>query len=150
MLRFRQLAAAVLLVMVAMPAAVSPGQQAAEQLEGIVKAVDVDKSTLVITLTRDKDEKDQTFNLAKEVAVSINKKAGKLAELKSGMRVRLALSDNKQAVVAIDEQPLRTQAEYRDCPRCGKGCGFELSRNGARASPSTKGTASAGARSPTS
>jgi hypothetical protein len=127
-------AAAALLVLVVSIAAISHACQPAERIDGILKAIDLDKNTVVVMVTRDKDE-DRAFDLPKDVAVTINgfrlgfqPKPGKLADLKAGMRVRVQLSDDKKSVVSIDEQRSQQGAARRDCPKCKATCGLELSR----------------------
>lgn len=112
-----------------------PPEETVPGLDGILKAVDTGKNTLRIMVTGEKDEKDFIFSLTKTIAVTVNgarlgfqKKEGKLADLKAGMRVRLTLSDDKKNVVGIDEQRSQQGAQRRNCPKCGTCCGLELSR----------------------
>jgi hypothetical protein len=128
-----KLAAAALLVTAMTTFAVNQPAPATK-LEGILKAVDADKGTLEIMITRDKDE-NITYPLAKNVAVTINgsrigylKKDGQLADLKQGMRIRIRLGDDKKTIANVDEVRSQQGAQPRACEKCKSACGLELSR----------------------
>jgi hypothetical protein len=82
-------------------------------VEGVVKAVDAEKSTITIGETRwlpgtGKDLPasggEETFSAAKDARVEIDGKAGKLAGLPAGTQVRLNLSVDRKTVNRIQGQ----------------------------------------------
>ena len=60
----------------------------AATLEGTIKKVDADKSTLVVT---DKDKKDVTVTVNKDAKLTLDGKAAKFADLKEGQKVSYEL-----------------------------------------------------------
>jgi hypothetical protein len=68
----------------------------AATLEGTVKKVDADKSTVVVT---GKDKKDVTVTVNKDAKITPNGKKAKLADLKEGQTVKVTHEDNKASEV---------------------------------------------------
>jgi hypothetical protein len=74
-----------------------------QKYQGVVKALDVSRNTLSLTVRQKGKDVDKTFNLTKKVQVQVAGKAAPLADVKAGMRVALKLSKDKKAVVEIKE-----------------------------------------------
>jgi biopolymer transport protein ExbD len=72
------------------------GIASAATLEGTIKKVDGDKSTLVVT---DKDKKDVTVTVIKDAKITLDGKEAKLADLKEGQSVKVTHEDNKASAV---------------------------------------------------
>jgi len=68
----------------------------AATLEGTIKKVDADKSTLVVT---DKDKKDVTVTVNKDAKLTLDGKAAKFADLKEGQKVKVTHEANKASEV---------------------------------------------------
>ena len=85
----KSVASLVVLVLVA-------GIVCAATLEGTVKKVDADKSTVVVT---DKDKKDVTVTVNKDAKITLDGKKAKLADLKEGQAVKVTHEDNKATEV---------------------------------------------------
>jgi biopolymer transport protein ExbD len=85
----RSVASLVVLVLVA-------GFVSAATLDGTIKKVDGEKSTLVVT---GKDNKDVTVTVIKDAKITLDGKAAKLADLKEGMTVKVTHEDNKATEV---------------------------------------------------
>ncbi len=72
------------------------GIACAATLEGTIKKVDGDKSTVVVT---DKDKKDVTVTVNKDAKITLDGKAAKFADLKEGQTVKVTHEDNKASEV---------------------------------------------------
>ncbi len=68
----------------------------AATLEGRIKKVDTDKSTLTIT---EKGDKDVTVTVNKDTKITVNGEAAKLADLKKGQKAKVTHEDNKASKI---------------------------------------------------
>ena len=69
--------------------------------QGQVKAVNPAKNTITLTITRRGETVEQTFDLTKDVAVTL---LGRLSDVKPGMQVSLNMSKDKKTVAGIKEE----------------------------------------------
>src|SRR5262249_23792920 len=71
--------------------------------EGVLKAVDVGKNTITLNVIVKKGEPgvDRSFAAAKDVQVSIDGAAGKLADLPVDARIAVQLSADQKTVLAV-------------------------------------------------
>lgn len=69
-------------------------------VKGVVKAVNVDKSTITVTVKVKKETEDKTFEVS-EAKVQINGEKKTLADVKEGMEVVCKLSEDGKSVVGI-------------------------------------------------
>jgi biopolymer transport protein ExbD len=72
------------------------GIATAATLEGTIKKVDADKSTVVVT---DKDKKDTTVTLNKDAKITLDGKEAKIADLAAGQTVTVTHDDTKASKV---------------------------------------------------
>jgi biopolymer transport protein ExbD len=68
----------------------------AATLEGTIKKVDSDKSTLVIT---NKDKKDVTVTVNKDAKITLDGKMAMLADLKAGQQAKVTHEEEKASEV---------------------------------------------------
>ncbi len=71
--------------------------------QGVVKALDVSKNTITLTIRRRGKDIDQTFALTRNVRVQVAGRAADLSGVNAGMQAALKLSKDKKAVVEIKE-----------------------------------------------
>ncbi|HXG09666.1 MAG TPA: hypothetical protein VNK04_07745 [Gemmataceae bacterium] len=70
----------------------------AATLEGTIKKVDSNKSTVVVT---GKDKKDVTVTVNKDAKITLDGKKAKLADLKEGQTVKVTHEDNKASELEV-------------------------------------------------
>ncbi|MBI3466646.1 MAG: hypothetical protein HY000_26835 [Planctomycetes bacterium] len=68
----------------------------AATLEGTIKKVDANNSTVVVT---GKDNKDATITVNKDAKVTLDGKAAKLSDLKEGQSAKVTHDNNKATAV---------------------------------------------------
>jgi ferric-dicitrate binding protein FerR (iron transport regulator) len=90
--------------------------KAPERADGVLKTFDAFRRSITV-MTADKDGEivDQTLRLLPDVAVVLNGKPGKLASLRVGKQVQVRLSDDRKAVIEIQQE-----VQGLDEPRSGE------------------------------
>jgi RNA polymerase sigma factor (sigma-70 family) len=75
-------------------------------LAGTVKVVDVEKNslTLAVVVRKGESAQEQSFNVAKDAALRIDGKDGKLAALPRGAVARIRLSTDQKSVVGVEAE----------------------------------------------
>jgi RNA polymerase sigma factor (sigma-70 family) len=85
---------------------VDAGKQAKQKntVSGIFRSADAVKNTITVSVAgpREGQTQDQTFSLARDVAITTAKGAGRLADLQPGMRILLRLSADRSVVISIE------------------------------------------------
>lgn len=75
---------------------------AERQIQGIVKSVDAEKSTLTVTVKKGGAEKDETLDVVKKAKVTINGEAAALKDVRRGQRVSVVFNSDLEVATKID------------------------------------------------
>lgn len=85
-------------------------------VRGLLKSVQADK--IVVTIQRDGEQPhDKTLPLARNVRVRLSEKEGKVADLRTGMRIQATLSADDKEVIAVVATAGRPAGRQRDADR---------------------------------
>lgn len=73
--------------------------------DGIVQTVDVEKNQITITIQKDGEKAEQSYQVAKDARVFAGGGDGKLGDIKPGSRVGFMLSENGKTITVIKAGP---------------------------------------------
>jgi hypothetical protein len=83
-------------------AAASQSPAADTRIDGVVKAVDADNSSITITATIDGEDQDRTLDVLKKVKVTVDGQAAALKDARRGQKVTLTFNPDLEVVTKID------------------------------------------------